>query len=152
MLKVGDKAYPFSLKDQSGEERTLSEFAGKKVILYFYPKDNTSGCTKEAEGFRDLAQEIGAEGGVIIGVSKDSVASHVKFAHKYDLPFILLSDLEREVIEAYGVWREKKMYGKPVMGVARTTFLIDGDGTILKVYDKVKPDTHAKEVLCDLKP
>ena len=152
MLKVGDKAYPFSLKDQSGAERTLSEFAGKKVILYFYPKDSTSGCTKEAEGFRDLAQEIGAEGGVIIGVSKDSVASHVKFAHKYNLPFILLSDPEREVIEAYGVWREKKMYGKPVMGVARTTFLIDGDGTILKVYDKVKPDTHAKEVLCDLKP
>ncbi len=151
MLKVGDKAYPFKLNDQHGVERTLSEFLGKKVILYFYPKDNTPGCTREAEAFRDLADEIGAEGGVIIGVSKDSVASHVKFADKYALPFILLSDPELDTIKAYGAWQEKKMYGKTVMGVARCTFIIGGDGAIVKVYDKVKPDTHAAETLSCIK-
>ncbi len=147
MLKVGDKAPAFTLKDKDNNDVSLSNFAGKKVVLYFYPKDNTSGCTKQACAFAASYGLFKKKGAVVIGVSRDSVSSHVKFAEKYELPFILLSDPGLEVINAYGVWQEKKNYGKTTMGVVRTTFIIDENGVITHVMPKVKPDTNAAEVL-----
>lgn len=147
MLKVGDKAPAFTLKDKDENVVSLSDFAGKKVVLYFYPKDNTSGCTKQACAFAAAYGLFKKKGAVVIGVSRDSTASHVKFAEKYELPFILLSDPELEVIKAYGVWQEKKNYGKVTMGVVRTTFIIDENGNISHIMPKVKPDTNAAEVL-----
>lgn len=150
MLKVGELAPNFKLFNQSNEEVSLSDFKGKKVVLYFYPKDNTSGCTKQALGFKELFQEYLDNNYVIIGISKDSVKSHQKFIEKYQLPFILLSDPELEVLKLYQVWGEKKMYGKPYMGVLRTTYVIDENGFISNIYEKVKPEENAKEILCSL--
>lgn len=147
MLQEGIKAPDFELADQDGKLVRLSDFRGKKVALYFYPRDNTPGCTRQACAFRDAYQELGGQGAVVIGVSKDSVASHQKFAQKQELPFILLSDPDRQAIESYGVWQEKKLYGKVSFGVVRTTFVIGEDGVILKIFQKVKPDTNAQEVL-----
>ena len=147
MLKIGDKAPEFTLTDRNGREVSLSDFAGKKVVLYFYPKDNTPGCTQQACAFAAAYSEFERKNAVVIGVSKDSVSSHEKFAEKYYLPFILLSDPELLAIQAYGVWQEKKLYGKTSMGVVRTTFLIDEQGEIIKIMPKVKPDTNAAEVL-----
>lgn len=147
MLKVSDKAPAFTLKDKENNDVSLSDFSGKKVVLYFYPKDNTSGCTKQACAFAAAYGLFRKKGAVVIGVSRDSVSSHVKFAEKYELPFILLSDPELEVIKAYGVWQEKKNYGKVTMGVVRTTFIIDENGNISHVMPNVKPDTNAAEVL-----
>lgn len=145
MLKVGDKAPDFTLQDI-----TLSSFRGKRVVLYFYPKDNTPGCTRQACAFAGLYGEFQKKGVEVIGISKDSVASHVKFAEKYNLPFVLLSDPELEAIKEYGVWQEKKLYGKVSMGVVRTTFIISPDGIIEKIMPKVKPDTNAAEILAEL--
>lgn len=147
MLNTGDKAPDFTLKDKDGANVSLSDFAGKKVVLYFYPKDNTSGCTKQACAFAALYGQFQKKGAVVIGVSRDSTSSHTKFAEKYSLPFILLSDPELEVIQAYGVWQEKRNYGKVSMGIVRTTFIIDEAGNISRVMPKVKPDTNAAEVL-----
>ena len=138
MLEVGTKAPAFSLPDQNGTMHTLEEYRGKKIILYFYPKDNTSGCTKQACGFAERYPQFTEKGAVILGVSKDSVKSHKNFEMKYELPFTLLSDPERQVIEAYDVWKEKKLYGKVSMGVVRTTYLIDENGIISKAFGKVK--------------
>lgn len=150
MLEVGTKAPDFTLFNQEGNEVSLSDFFGKRIVLYFYPRDNTPGCTRQAcafaqnfEGFRN--QDI-----VVIGISKDSVASHLKFAQKYNLPFILLSDPELKAIQAYGVWQEKKLYGKVSMGVVRSTYIIDPNGNIERVMPKVKPDTNATEILAYL--
>ena len=150
MLKAGDKAPNFTLTDKDGKTVSLSDFLGKKIVLYFYPKDNTPGCTRQACAFAGLYREFENKGVQVIGISKDSVASHQKFAEKYNLPFVLLSDPERKAIEAYGVWQEKKMCGKVSMGVVRTTFIIDEEGKISKVMDKVKPDTNAQEILNEL--
>ncbi len=147
MLKIGMKAPEFTLKDKDGNTVSLSDFLGKKVVLYFYPKDNTPGCTRQACAFAAAYEGFKAKSVVVIGISKDSVASHQKFAQKYDLPFILLSDPELLAIQAYGVWQEKKLYGKVSMGVVRTTFIIDEQGNIEKVMPKVKPDTNAAEIL-----
>lgn len=147
MLKAGDKAPEFTLKDKDDKDVSLSDFSGKKVVLYFYPKDNTSGCTRQACAFAASYGLFKKKGAVVIGVSRDSVGSHVKFAEKYGLPFILLSDPGLEAIKAYGVWQEKKNYGKTTMGVVRTTFIIDENGVITHVMPKVKPDTNAAEVL-----
>ena len=147
MLKIGDKAPEFILQDKNGNNVSLSSFLGKKVVLYFYPKDSTPGCTRQACAFASAYEQFKSNDIVVIGVSKDSVASHVKFADKYSLPFILLSDPERKAIEAYGVWQEKKMCGKVGMGVVRTTFIIDEKGNVEKIMDKVKPDTNAQEIL-----
>lgn len=147
MLEIGMKAPDFTLKDKNGNDFTLSSLLGKKVVLYFYPKDNTPGCTRQACAFAGAYKQFEAKGVEVVGISKDSVASHVKFAEKYDLPFILLSDPDRIAIEAYGVWQEKKMCGKLSMGVVRTTFIIDADGNIEKIMPKVKPDTNAEEIL-----
>ena len=144
------KAPDFTLKDKNGNDFTLSSLLGKKVILYFYPKDNTPGCTRQACAFAGAYKQFEAKGVEVIGISKDSVASHVKFAEKYDLPFILLSDPDRVAIEAYGVWQEKKMCGKVSMGVVRTTFIIDENGNIEKIMPKVKPDTNAADILAEL--
>ena len=150
MLKLGDKAPDFSLMNQEGAVIRLSDFQGKKVILYFYPKDNTPGCTRQACAFAQNYAQFAALGVVVIGISKDSVASHQRFAEKNGLPFILLSDPERHAIEAYDVWKEKKQYGKVSMGVVRTTYVIDEAGCIEKVMPKVKPDTNAAEILAYL--
>ena len=150
MLEIGMKAPNFTLKDKNGNDVSLSDFLGKRVVLYFYPKDNTPGCTRQACAFAGAYKQFEAKGVEVIGISKDSVASHVKFAEKYDLPFILLSDPDRIAIEAYGVWQEKKMCGKVSMGVVRTTFIIDEDGNIEKVMPKVKPDTNAADILAEL--
>ena len=150
MLNIGDRAPNFTLNDKDGKPVSLSDFLGKKVVLYFYPKDNTPGCTKQACAFAGLYREFQNRGVEVIGVSKDSVASHVKFAEKYNLPFVLLSDPELEAINAYGVWQEKKMCGKLSMGVVRTTFIIDEGGNIAKIMPKVKPDTNAEEILREL--
>lgn len=150
MLQVGDKAPNFTLKDKDGREISMSDFLGKKVVLYFYPKDNTPGCTRQACAFAGAYGEFQKRGVEVIGISKDSVASHVKFAEKYSLPFILLSDPDREAIEAYGVWQEKKLYGKLSFGIIRTTFIIDEQGIIEAVMPKVKPDTNAAEILAQL--
>ena len=147
MLEIGMKAPDFILKDKDGNSVTLSSFLGKKVVLYFYPKDNTPGCTRQACAFAAAYEGFREKDVVVIGVSRDSVASHQKFAQKYDLPFILLSDPELQAIQAYGVWQEKKLYGKVSMGVVRTTFIIDEEGNIEKVMPKVKPDTNAAEIL-----
>lgn len=150
MLEVGMKAPDFHLLDKNGNPVRLSDFAGKKVVLYFYPKDNTPGCTRQACAFGASYEQFKTQDIVVIGISKDSVASHLKFAQKYDLPFILLSDPELQAIQAYGVWLEKKLYGKVSMGVVRTTFLIDERGYVEKVIPKVKPDTNAAEILAYL--
>ena len=150
MLEVQMKAPDFNLLDQDGNTVRLSDFRGKKVILYFYPKDNTPGCTRQACAFAASYEQFKAQDIVVIGISKDSVASHLKFAQKYDLPFILLSDPELQAIQAYGVWQEKKLYGKVSMGVVRTTFIINEQGIIEKVMPKVKPDTNAAEILAYL--
>ena len=147
MLEVGMKAPEFTLQDQDEKEHSLSEYRGKKVILYFYPKDNTPGCTRQACAFALKNNEIENKNAVVIGISKDSVNSHLNFAAKYNLPFVLLSDSELSAIQAYGVWQEKKLYGKVSMGVVRTTFLIDEQGVIQAVMSKVKPDTNADEIL-----
>ena len=151
MLEIGTKAPDFELEDQNGKTHKLSDFKGKKVILYFYPKDNTSGCTKQAVGYSANKKEFEKKGVVILGVSKDSVASHKKFEEKQNLTITILADPERKVIEAYDVWKEKKNYGKVSMGVVRTTYLIDEKGKIIKANDKVKavedPDNMLKEVI-----
>jgi thioredoxin-dependent peroxiredoxin len=151
MIEEGKKAPDFKLKNQDGETLSLKDFKGKNVVLYFYPKDNTSGCTKEACNFRDEFPKFKNVDAVILGVSPDSVASHKKFAEKYDLPFNLLSDEDKKVLEQYGVWQEKSMYGKKYMGVVRTTVVIDENGKIKKIFPKVKVDGHNKEVLEVLK-
>ena len=147
MIEVGMKAHDFTLKDKNGNDVSLSDFLGKKVVLYFYPKDNTSGCTRQACAFAQKNSDIEAKNAIVIGISKDSSASHLKFADKYGLPFILLSDPELEAIKAYGVWQEKKLYGKVSMGVVRSTFIIDERGDVIAVMPKAKPDTNADEVL-----
>jgi len=151
MLETGMKAPDFSLEDQNGAQVRLSDHLGRKVVLYFYPKDNTPGCTRQACAFAGSFKEFRDLDAVVIGVSKDSVASHAKFAAKYELPFILLADPDRQAIESYGLWQEKKLYGKTNMGVVRTTFIIDEQGVIEKVMPKVKPDTNAAEILEYLK-
>lgn len=151
MLETGSKAPAFTLKNQAGQTVSLADFAGKKVVLYFYPRDNTPGCTRQACAFAQRNEEFESLNAVVVGVSKDSVASHDKFAQKYALPFVLLSDPELQAIQAYGVWQEKKLYGKTSMGVVRTTFVIDEQGVIQKVMPKVKPDQNAGEVLALLK-
>lgn len=147
MLEVGTKAPDFTLPDKDGNLVHLSDFLGKKVVLYFYPKDNTPGCTRQACAFAQSHHAFQEKNTVVIGVSKDSAASHLKFAQKYDLPFLLLSDPELQAIQAYGVWQEKKLYGKVSMGVVRSTYLINEEGIIEKVMPKVKPDTNAQEIL-----
>ena len=147
MLEAGMKAPDFTLKDKDGNEITLSAFAGKKVVLYFYPRDNTPGCTKQACAFAGAYEGFRQKDVIVIGVSKDSQASHRKFAEKYNLPFLLASDPELAAIQAYDVWKEKKLDGKASMGVVRTTYIIDENGIIEKVYPKVKPDTNAAEIL-----
>ena len=151
MLNVGEKAPEFTLADRNGQPVSLSDFAGKRVVLYFYPRDNTPGCTRQACAFARLYEEFQALTAVVVGISKDSAASHDKFAQKYGLPFVLLSDPELLAIQAYGVWQEKKLYGKTSMGVVRTTYLLDEQGIIQKVMPKVKPDQNAGEVLAFLK-
>ena len=147
MLEVGTKAPDFTLQDQNGTEHSLSDYAGQKVILYFYPKDMTAGCTKQACGFAERYPLVREKGAVILGVSKDSVASHKKFEEKYGLPFTLLSDPDKEVIQLYDVWKEKKNYGKVTMGVVRTTYLIDENGLIIKAMDKVKAADNPEQIL-----
>ena len=151
MLSAGTKAPDFSLKDQFGKDVSLTDFLGKKVVLYFYSRDNTPGCSRQACAFAGAYEEFMSMDAVVIGVSKDSVVSHVKFAEKYSLPFVLLSDPELEAIKAYDVWQEKKNYGKVSMGVVRSTYIIDEQGIIEKIMPKVKPDTNAADVLNYLK-
>ena len=150
MLEIGMKAPDFTLNAADGNPVSLSDFLGKKVVLYFYPRDNTPGCTRQACAFAAAYEGFKAKDVAVIGISKDSVASHQKFAQKYDLPFILLSDPELQAIQAYGVWQEKKLYGKVSMGVVRTTFLIDEQGSLEKIMPKVKPDTNPAEILAYL--
>lgn len=151
MLEVGTKAPEFALNDKDGNQVSLGDFSGKKVVLYFYPKDNTPGCTKQACAFAGAYKGFEELGVQVIGISKDSVKSHANFAAKYDLPFVLLSDPELQAIQAYDVWKEKKLYGKVSMGVVRTTYVIDENGFIEKVMPKVKPDTNAAEILAYLR-
>ena len=150
MLEVGTKAPDFTLPDQNGNMHSLSEYRGKKVILYFYPKDNTAGCTKQACGFAERYPRFMEKGAVVLGISKDSVASHKKFEEKYGLPFTLLADPELAAIQAYDVWQEKKNYGKTYMGVVRTTYLIDENGKIVKAFDKVKAADNPEQMLGEL--
>lgn len=150
MLEVGTKAPAFELPDQDGVMHTLEEYRGKKVILYFYPKDNTPGCTKQACGFAERYPQFQEKGAVVLGVSKDSVKSHKNFETKYELPFTILSDPDRKAIEAYDVWKEKKNYGKVSMGVVRTTYLIDEEGIIIKAMDKVKAADNPQQMLEEL--
>ena len=150
MLEVGTKAPDFTLPDQNGDIHTLEEYRGKKVILYFYPKDNTAGCTKQACGFAERYPQFLEKGAVVLGVSKDSVKSHKNFETKYTLPFTLLSDPDRQAIEAYDVWKEKKKYGKVSMGIVRTTYLIDENGIIVKAMDKVKAADNPQQMLEEL--
>lgn len=147
MLNQGDKAVDFLLKDSHGKDIRLSDFKGKKVVLYFYPRDNTPGCTKEACSFRDVYDLILAEGAVVLGISTDTEASHQKFRERHGLPFYLLSDVDHKAAEAYGAWGEKKLYGKTNMGIIRSTFIINEKGEIIKVFPKVKPENHGEEVL-----
>ena len=147
MLEKGTKAPEFSLPDENGEIRNLSDYKGKKLILYFYPRDNTPGCTKQACGFADLYPQFSEKDVEIVGISKDSVASHKKFKEKYSLPFTILSDTELKTIQAYDVWKEKKLYGKTSMGIVRTTYLIDENGVIIKAMDKVKAAENPEEML-----
>jgi peroxiredoxin Q/BCP len=150
MLKENDVAPEFTLPDQNGSAVSLSDFRGRKVVLYFYPKDDTSGCTTQACELRDSVETFDARGAEILGVSPDPVASHRRFADKYDLPFTLLADVDHEVAEAYGVWKEKSMYGRNYWGNERTTFVIDEQGRIAKVLPKVKPAEHVDQVLASL--
>ena len=150
MLEVGTKAPDFTLPDQNGDLHSLSEYRGKKVILYFYPKDNTPGCTKQACGFAERYPQFIEKGAVVLGISKDSVASHKKFEEKYGLPFTILSDPELVAIQAYDVWQEKKNYGKTYIGVVRTTYLIDEEGKIAKAFDKVKAADNPEQMLGEL--
>lgn len=150
MLTIGTQAPDFTLPDQNGEQRSLSEFRGQKVILYFYPKDMTSGCTKQACAFGELYPQFREKDAVVIGISKDTVASHKRFEEKYGLPFTLLSDVEKTVIQAYDVWKEKKMYGKVTMGIVRTTYLIDENGVIEKAFGKVKAADNPAQMLAEL--
>ena len=150
MLEIGMKAPDFTLQDKDGNQVALSDFAGKKVVLYFYPRDNTPGCTRQACAFAQNYDGFKERGIEVIGISKDSVASHAKFADKHELPFVLLSDPELVAIQGYDVWKEKKLYGKVSMGVVRTTYVIDENGIIDKVITKVKPDTNAAEILAYL--
>ena len=150
MLTIGTKAPDFTLQDQNGQERSLSEFHGQKVVLYFYPKDMTAGCTKQACGFAELYPQFTEKGAVVIGISKDTAASHRKFGEKYSLPFILLADPDKEAIQAYDVWKEKKMYGKATMGVVRTTYLIDENGRIAKAFTKVNAAENPRQMLSEL--
>ncbi len=151
MLKENNKAPDFILTDMDGNQISLNQFSGKKVVLYFYPKDMTSGCTQEACDFRDSHPEFNKLKAVVLGVSPDDAKSHKKFSDKYNLPFTLLSDNEKKVVEAYGVWKEKSMYGKKYMGVERTTFLIDENGIIKKIFPKVKVAGHIEEIIEALK-
>lgn len=151
MISIGEKAPDFVLEDKNGKKVSLSDFKGKKVVLYFYPKDNTPGCTRQACAFAASYDEFKNKNIEVIGISKDSSASHIKFAEKHNLPFILLADPDLIAIKGYEVWKEKKLYGKVSMGVVRTTFLIDEDGNIEKIMPKVKPDTNASEILKYLK-
>ncbi len=150
MLEVGMKAPDFQLMNHEGKEVSLSEYKGKKVILYFYPRDNTPGCTKQACGFAELYPQFQEKGAVVLGISKDSVTSHQKFKEKYQLPFTLLSDPQLQAIQAYDVWKEKNMYGKKVMGVVRTTYLIDEEGMIVKAFDKVKAANNPQQMLDEI--
>ena len=150
MLNVGDKAPDFALQSQSGETVRLSDFRGTRVVLYFYPKDNTPGCTRQACAFAGAYEAFREKGVVVIGISRDSTASHARFAEKHSLPFTLLSDPDRLAIESYGVWQEKKLYGKVSFGIVRTTFLIDENGIIERIMPRVKPDTNAAEILACL--
>ena len=150
MLEVGTKAPEFTLPDQDGNLVSLRDFAGKKVVLYFYPKDNTAGCTKQACGFAELYPQFEEKGAVVIGISKDSAASHKKFAEKYALPFILLSDTELGVIQVYDVWKEKSMYGRKYMGIERSTYLIDEQGVIAKAFGKVRPGDNPQKMLKEI--
>ena len=150
MLELGMKAPDFTLQDKDGRAVSLSDFLGKRVVLYFYPKDNTPGCTRQACAFAGVYEEFQKKGVEVIGISRDSVSSHVRFAEKHNLPFVLLSDPDLSAIRAYGVWQEKKLYGKVSMGVVRTTYIIDENGMIEKVMPKVKPDTNAAEILAYL--
>ena len=150
MLEIGMKAPDFTLRDKDGREVSLSDFIGKRVVLYFYPKDNTPGCTRQACAFAGAYREFEEKGVEVIGVSRDSIASHVKFAEKHSLPFVLLSDPELIAIQAYGVWQEKKLDGKTSMGGVRTTFVIDAEGRIERIMPRVKPDTNAAEILATL--
>lgn len=150
MLEIGMKAPDFKLPDKDGNIVSLSDLLGKKVVIYFYPKDNTPGCTRQACAFAGAYQEFKKRDIEVVGISKDSMASHSKFAEKHGLPFILLADTELEAIKAYGVWQEKKLYGKVSMGVVRTTFIVDENGFIEKIMPKVKPDTNAAEILAAL--
>ena len=150
MLEIGMKAPSFTLKDKDNNEISLSDYLGKKIVLYFYPKDNTPGCTRQACAFAASYEGFKSRNVVVIGISRDSVDSHLRFARKYDLPFILLSDPDLQAIQTYGVWKEKKLYGKVSMGVVRTTFIIDQQGNIEKIMPKVKPDTNAAEILAYL--
>ncbi|MEK7201776.1 MAG: thioredoxin-dependent thiol peroxidase [Patescibacteria group bacterium] len=150
-LSVGERAPSFSLPDQNGEVHTLAECVGKWVLLYFYPKDDTPGCTKEAQAIRDVFPDFSALNAMVFGISADSVASHKKFAEKYTLPFTLLADEGKEMVQVYGVWGTKKMMGREYEGIFRTSFLIDPKGNIAKIYENVKPEVHAVQVLADLK-
>lgn len=150
MLEVGTQAPDFTLPDQNGNRHSLSDYRGKKVILYFYPKDNTPGCTKQACGFAERYPQFIEKGAVVLGISKDSVASHKKFEEKYGLPFTILSDPELKVIQAYDVWKEKMNYGKVSMGVVRSTYLIDEEGKIAKAFDKVKAADNPEQMLGEL--
>lgn len=150
MLANGTKAPDFTLPDQNGQPRKLSEYLGQRVILYFYPRDMTAGCTKQACAFAELYPQFREKGAAVLGISKDSVASHKKFEEKYGLPFVLLSDPEKTAIQAYDVWKEKKMYGKVSMGVVRTTYLIDKQGIIVKGFEKVKPAENPADMLGEL--
>ena len=150
MLTIGTRAPDFTLQDQNGQERSLSEFRGQKVVLYFYSKDMTSGCTKQACGFAELYPQFTEKGAFVIGISKDTVASHKKFEEKYNLPFILLADPDKVAIQAYDVWKEKNMYGKATMGVVRTTYLIDENGMIVKAFTKVKAAENPQQMLNEL--
>ena len=151
MLKIGDIAPDFTLPDKDGRKHSLSDFSGHRTVIYFYPKDNTPGCTRQACAFAGAYGEFWELGVKVIGISRDSVASHARFAEKYSLPFVLLSDTELEAIKAYGVWQEKKLYGKSTMGVVRTTFIIGADGKIEEIMKGVKPDTNAEDVLSKLR-
>lgn len=150
MLKTGTIAPDFSLPDQNGEMHALTDYRGQKVVLYFYPKDMTSGCTKQACAFGDLYPQFREKGAVVLGVSKDSVTSHKKFEEKYGLPFTLLSDTETKTIQAYDVWKEKTLYGRKYMGVVRTTYLIDENGTIVKAFGNVKAAENPKDMLKEI--
>ena len=150
MLEVGTQAPDFTLPDQNGDMKSLSDYRRQKVVLYFYPRDNTAGCTKQACSFGELYPQFQEKGAVVLGVSKDSVTSHKKFEEKYGLPFTLLSDTEKEVLQAYDVWKEKKNYGKVSMGVVRTTYLIDEDGVIVKAFGKVKAADNPTQMLAEL--